>query len=360
MEVNCTPRPATGLSPRLLPIRWSNRIIFLPLLLIAMMIAATSTWAQTAVYQVNSGGGGVSPFIADKYYNGGQTASTSSTVSTSGVANAAPAKVYQTERWGGDSNSNPTSFRYTFSSLTAGTSYTVRLHFAEIYWTKTGQRKFNVAINGTSVLSNFDIVAAAGGANKANVQQFTAVASSSGQIVISYTVGSADAPKSSGIEIISQGGATPTPTPLPTATATPTATSNPTATATPTAKPTATATPTAKPTATATAKPTATPTATPVSGGTTINNVYVTFYGWWDNSPPGNAIAYPGTLHNVATAGGSFSNPSTFATDGIDGEMHGLFGAITVPEPSTWALMLLGFGGLALFAVRRRGFLAIS
>src|SRR5579883_2720735 len=61
------------------------------------------------------------------------------------------------------------------------------------------------------------------------------------------------------------------------------------------------------------------------SGGKTINNVYVTFYGWWDNSPPGNAIAYPKnqgnpTLHNVATAGGTFSNPSSFASDAKDGE----------------------------------------
>ena len=31
----------------------------------------------------------------------------------------------------------------------------------------------------------------------------------------------------------------------------------------------------------------------------------------------------------------------------------GLFAAITVPEPSTWAMMLLGFGGLALLALRR-------
>jgi len=34
--------------------------------------------------------------------------------------------------------------------------------FAEIYWTKTGQRIFNVSINGAQVLTNFDIVAAAG------------------------------------------------------------------------------------------------------------------------------------------------------------------------------------------------------
>jgi hypothetical protein len=156
----------------------------------------------TVVYRVNSGGPAVSPFTADANFSGGQTASTTATIDTSAVTNPAPMVVYQTERWGGDSASNPAPFSYTFPNLTAGASYTVRLHFAEIFWTAAGQRKFNVAINGTQVLTNFDIIAAAGAANKAIVEQFTTTANSSGQIVVSYTVGTADAPKSSGIEII--------------------------------------------------------------------------------------------------------------------------------------------------------------
>ena len=35
--------------------------------------------------------------------------------------------------------------------------YSVTLKFAELYWTAKGGRVFNVAINGTTVLSNFDI-----------------------------------------------------------------------------------------------------------------------------------------------------------------------------------------------------------
>jgi uncharacterized protein (TIGR03118 family) len=66
----------------------------------------------------------------------------------------------------------------------------------------------------------------------------------------------------------------------------------------------------------------------------------------------------PGGLWSIVF-GGSMSdgNPNTlFFTDGINGETGGLFGSLTaaVPEPSTWAMMLAGFGGLALLAARRR------
>jgi 3D (Asp-Asp-Asp) domain-containing protein len=53
--------------------------------------------------------------------------------------------------------------------------------------------------------------------------------------------------------------------------------------------------------------------------GTTMP-VYVTFYGWADNSPPGGAIAYPSggaypTLHPLAGGTGTYADPITFATD---------------------------------------------
>jgi uncharacterized protein (TIGR03118 family) len=65
----------------------------------------------------------------------------------------------------------------------------------------------------------------------------------------------------------------------------------------------------------------------------------------------------PGGLWSIVFGGGgSDGTPNTlFFTDGIDGETGGLFGSLTaVPEPSTWAMMLAGFGGLALLAARRR------
>jgi beta-galactosidase len=63
----------------------------------------------------------------------------------------------------------------------------VRLHFCENYYTTSGQRVFDVLLNGTQVLTNFDIEATAGAAHTAVVEQFNQAANSSGQIVVSFT-----------------------------------------------------------------------------------------------------------------------------------------------------------------------------
>ena len=78
----------------------------------------------------------------------------------------------------------------------------MRLHFAELTWTAPGQRLFNVAINGTTVLSAFDIFATSGAQNRAVTEQFTARANSSGQIVIAFTQAGVDNPEVNGIEIL--------------------------------------------------------------------------------------------------------------------------------------------------------------
>jgi len=103
--------------------------------------------------------------------------------------------VYQSERYG--------TSTYTLPNLTAGRQYTVRLHFAELYWTAAGKRKFNVAINGTTVLSSFDLYATAGARYKAVLREFTATANSSGQIVIKLTTVTNNA-TIGGIEIIAR------------------------------------------------------------------------------------------------------------------------------------------------------------
>ncbi len=128
---------------------------------------------------INSGGPASSPFVADIDFSGGSTFSTASTISLTGVTDPAPMAVYQTVRFG--------AFSYTIPGLNPGQNYTVRLHFAEIFFTSTGQRVFDVALNGATVLSSFDIFAAAGSANQAIVEQFTATADGSGNISLNFT-----------------------------------------------------------------------------------------------------------------------------------------------------------------------------
>jgi beta-glucanase (GH16 family) len=121
----------------------------------------------------------VSPFVADKDFTGGGTISHTNTINTSKVTNPAPVAVYQKGRDG--------NFTYTIGGFTAGSMHTLRLHFAETYWTAAGKREFNASINGTTVLTHFDIFATAGGENIANIQQFSEAANASGQYVIVFT-----------------------------------------------------------------------------------------------------------------------------------------------------------------------------
>jgi len=140
---------------------------------------ATTNAATTGAVQINSGGPTTSPFAADMDFTGGGTINHANSIDLSGVTNAAPVAVYQTARIG--------SFKYTIPGFTAGSSHTLRLHFAETYWTAAGLRIFSVSINGTQVLTNFDVFAAAGAKNKAVIEQFIENANSSGQYVITFT-----------------------------------------------------------------------------------------------------------------------------------------------------------------------------
>jgi fibronectin type 3 domain-containing protein len=154
---------------------------------------ASTPSSATDIVAINCGGSAAGAFVADTDVTGGASSAVTTSIDTTGISNPAPQAVYQSNRYG--------TFTYTIPGLTSGTSYTVRLHFAETYWTATGKRVFNVSINGTNVLTNFDIVAAAGAANKANVQQFTATANSNGQITITTTAVT-DNPQINGIEVL--------------------------------------------------------------------------------------------------------------------------------------------------------------
>jgi hypothetical protein len=151
---------------------------------------------SSSTIRVNAGGGAYTTpdgvvWSADTNFANGSTWSTTATVS----GTTAPA-LYQTQRWG--------QFTYQFA-VPSGT-YTVNLKFAEAYMSGAGQRVFDVAINGSQVLSNFDIFAQAGGAMKALDKSFP-VTVTNGQINITFNAGTANWPMVNGIEIVSSSGA---------------------------------------------------------------------------------------------------------------------------------------------------------
>jgi hypothetical protein len=163
--------------------------------------ATTQAASGTEIVAIAAGGpaesnatGGDYSFVADgDFSGGGDNQVVTATINlTQPGANAAPMAVYQHGRSG--------VFTYTIPGLTSGTQYTVLLHFAETYFTAAGDREFNVAINGTSVLTNLDVYATVG-ANAALLKTFTATANSSGDIVIAFTTGAANQPLVMGIEI---------------------------------------------------------------------------------------------------------------------------------------------------------------
>ncbi len=116
-------------------------------------------------------------YKADTGASGGSTATSGNTVAIASGDTATQA-VYQSNRYG--------NFTYTLAGFTPGSAHSVKLHFAETYWTAAGARLFNVLLNSTTVLSNFDIVQTAGAPNKAVIQSLNATADTNGRITLQF------------------------------------------------------------------------------------------------------------------------------------------------------------------------------
>jgi hypothetical protein len=105
----------------------------------------------------------VGAFVPDPNLEEGGTNSGDVSVDTT-APGAAPESVYRSERYATD-----LTYHY---AVPAGKSYTVRLHFAEIFDDGAGMRMEDVSLNGTPVLSELDIFKEAGGKNRALVKEF--------------------------------------------------------------------------------------------------------------------------------------------------------------------------------------------
>jgi choice-of-anchor A domain-containing protein len=142
--------------------------------------------------KINSGGPAVGAFGADASFSGGATLTRTNTIDMTGVPAGLPMSLYQSQRFNNHS--------YTFSGFDAGSSNEIRLHFADTKWTTINQRTFHIYVNDVKLVSDFDIIKAAGAPNKAVIKTLTAPASASGTYVIKF-VGTRDAAMVCGIEI---------------------------------------------------------------------------------------------------------------------------------------------------------------
>jgi hypothetical protein len=144
---------------------------------------------------INCGNNGAfPPFVADKFSSGGATKTRSVIISLAGVDNPAPADVYKSQRYA-------SPFSYTIPGFGAGSQHKIYLHFAETNPANNApnRRKFSVAINGTTQITNLDLFAKVG-MNHAYVVPFQLAANAAGQYIISFTA-SLDSATISGIEV---------------------------------------------------------------------------------------------------------------------------------------------------------------
>jgi hypothetical protein len=166
------------------------------------MVAAVPR-SVNVIYRIDAGGGGyTSPsgvvWQADAHFTGGQANNF-----PTAVQNTADDALYTTER---SSVSDTTGFSYALP-VTNGT-YTVRLHFAEIWFvggsgrepSGSGQRVFDVQIEGATVLDNFDITASVGHA-AATVRTFEGITVSDGALNLNFPPATADRPTIEAIEV---------------------------------------------------------------------------------------------------------------------------------------------------------------
>ena len=154
---------------------------------------------ERVVAAVNAGGEACGAFKADAGFNGGSVFAVNLPADTSDASDAAPEAVYQTCRF--------QDMTYTFDGLKAGQAYTLRLHFAETFHEQAGSRVFDVAVNGKTMLADYDILAKAGKKMKAVTETLEATADAAGKLVVGFKT-KRDQALVNGLEVLEAGGPT--------------------------------------------------------------------------------------------------------------------------------------------------------
>ena len=132
---------------------------------------------------INCGGLDVGLFISDRYHpeRGNGIQSLSMLLGSDLLCDidlTYPQAIYRCVRFG--------EFDYRIPGLTPGASCLVALHFSETNFVDIGRRVFDVAINQTPVLSNFDILSETKRPFVPVIKRFFAVANEAGEVVIDF------------------------------------------------------------------------------------------------------------------------------------------------------------------------------
>ncbi len=179
----------------------------------ANFTTGTTAAPAATTLRINAGGPAVSTggvqWLADQYFVGGKTYSNPKVTAIAGTTDDA---LYLTER---SATSNLGSFSYAIPAATSG-SYTVKLHFAEIYHGATGggpggagKRILSVNAEGGAVeLPDYDILASVGSMTATTRTITTQVADGTLNLAFTSTI---DQPKISAIEVTGPGAGTTPP-----------------------------------------------------------------------------------------------------------------------------------------------------
>lgn len=157
-------------------------------------VVVTVNQAQSfSSIRINSGGPSYTDSLgnvwsADKNYSGGATYTTS----TTSISGTVEDTLYRSERYG----------NVSYAISVPSGSYTLKLHFAEVYWNAAGKRVFDVTVEGALAIDNLDIWAAVG-ANAALIRTLQATVTD-GTLNIGF-VSVVDNAKVSAIEVLPLG-----------------------------------------------------------------------------------------------------------------------------------------------------------
>ena len=170
-------------------------------------ITVNPATAGAVAYRLNAGGPAVSigtnNFAADAFF--APDPGTTYAAASANIAATPDPTLYRTERAG---------TRFSYALPVSNGSYSLVLHFAEFYWTQSGQRVFDVAVEGRKVLTQYDIVKKVG--PFAATTETLPVTVTDGVLNLDFSAlpaeGGRDQAKVSAIEVLAPASATSPPT----------------------------------------------------------------------------------------------------------------------------------------------------